>query len=64
LANEHERLAEWSRALCLTPGILATQEAEIRRISVQSQPREIVCSTRVERKRNDRMKRTAVCNPE
>jgi hypothetical protein len=29
----------------LTPVILATQEAEIRRIVVQSQPRQIVCET-------------------
>jgi hypothetical protein len=28
-----------------TPVILATQEAEIRRMAVQSQPREIVCET-------------------
>jgi hypothetical protein len=27
----------------LTPAILATQEAEIRRIVVQNQPRKIVC---------------------
>jgi hypothetical protein len=27
------------------PIILATQEAEIRRIAVQSQPRQIVCET-------------------
>jgi hypothetical protein len=32
-----------SQALCLRPVILATQEAEIRRIAVQSQPRQIVC---------------------
>jgi hypothetical protein len=29
----------------LMPVILATQEAEIRRIMVQSQPRQIVCKT-------------------
>jgi hypothetical protein len=29
----------------LTPVFLATQEAEIRRIMVQSQPRQIVCKT-------------------
>jgi hypothetical protein len=29
----------------LTPVILATQEAEIRRLEVQSQPRQIVCKT-------------------
>jgi hypothetical protein len=29
----------------LTPVILATQEAEIRRITVQSQPGQIVCKT-------------------
>jgi hypothetical protein len=31
--------------LCLTSVILATQEAEIRRITVQSQPRQKVCET-------------------
>jgi hypothetical protein len=29
----------------LTPAILATQEAEIRRIMVRNQPRQIVCET-------------------
>jgi hypothetical protein len=29
----------------LTPVILATQETEIRKIEVQSQPRQIVCKT-------------------
>jgi hypothetical protein len=29
----------------LTPVILATQKAEIRTITVQSQPRQIVCET-------------------
>jgi hypothetical protein len=33
------------RHWCLTPVILATQEAEIRRIAVQSQPRQIVRKT-------------------
>jgi hypothetical protein len=35
------------RARCqwLTPVILATQEAEIRRITVQKQPRKTVCKT-------------------
>jgi hypothetical protein len=33
------------QVLVLTPVILATQEAEIRRIKVQSQPRKIVCET-------------------
>jgi hypothetical protein len=34
-----------SRHRWLTPAILATQEAEIRRIKVQSQPRQIVQET-------------------
>jgi hypothetical protein len=32
-----------ARCQWFTPVILATQEAEIRRIAVQSQPRQIVC---------------------
>jgi hypothetical protein len=37
----------FTKAQCqrLTPVILATQEAEIRRIAVQSQPRQIICET-------------------
>jgi hypothetical protein len=34
-----------ARHWCLMPAILATQEAEIRRIKVQSQPRQIVHET-------------------
>jgi hypothetical protein len=34
-----------ARHQCLTPVILATQETEIRRIMVLSQPRQIVCKT-------------------
>jgi hypothetical protein len=37
------------RAWCLTLIILATQEAEIRRIEVQSQPQEIVGKTYLEK---------------
>jgi hypothetical protein len=36
-----EQAGDW----WLTPGILATQEAEIRRIAIRSQPRQIVCET-------------------
>jgi hypothetical protein len=36
---------EYGRVLVLTPIILATWEAEIRRITVQSQPRQIVRET-------------------
>jgi hypothetical protein len=35
----------------LTPIILAIQEAEIRRIAVQSQPRKIVCETLSQKKK-------------
>jgi hypothetical protein len=34
----------------LTPVILATQEAEVRRITVQSQPWQIVCETPISKK--------------
>jgi hypothetical protein len=33
------------RCQCLMPIILATQEAEIRRMTIQSQPWQIVCET-------------------
>jgi hypothetical protein len=35
----------WARRQCLIPIILATQEAQIRRIMVQSQPGQIACET-------------------
>jgi hypothetical protein len=38
-------MKELARCLWFMPGILATQKAEIRRIMVQSQPRQIVCET-------------------
>jgi hypothetical protein len=37
-----QKVVEFTRCWWLTPVILATQEAEIRRITVRSQPREIV----------------------
>jgi hypothetical protein len=40
-----------SRHWWLTSVILATQEAEIRRIEVQSQPRQIVCETLSKKKK-------------
>jgi hypothetical protein len=39
------RNSAYSWVLWLTPVILATQEAKIRRIMVQSQPRQIVLET-------------------
>jgi hypothetical protein len=39
------KTALYARCWWLTPVILATQEAEIRRITVQSQPRQIVLDT-------------------
>jgi hypothetical protein len=41
----------------LTPVILATQEAEIRRIVVRSQPRQIVPETLSQKKKNPSHKR-------
>jgi hypothetical protein len=40
----------------LTPVILATQEAEIRRIMVQSQPRQIECETLSQKKKKKSQK--------
>jgi hypothetical protein len=39
----------------LTPIVLATQEAEIRRIEVQSQPRRIVCETLSRKKKKKKL---------
>jgi hypothetical protein len=40
------------------PVILATQEAEIRRIEIQSQPRQIVYETLSQKKENKQIKKT------
>jgi hypothetical protein len=40
-----KRKRKGARCWWLTPVILATQGAEIRRIEVRSQPRQIVCET-------------------
>jgi hypothetical protein len=42
-----------TRARCqwLTPVILATQEEELRRMAVQSQPKQIVCETLSQKKK-------------
>jgi hypothetical protein len=45
LGFTHLKEAVIARCWWLMPVILATQEAEIRRITVQSQPRQIVCET-------------------
>jgi hypothetical protein len=48
------------------PVILATQEAEIRRVAVQSQPRQIVCKTYLEKNPSQKKKdwwRCSRCRP-
>jgi hypothetical protein len=42
---KYHRVKKLARRQWLTPIILATQEVEIRRITVQSPPRQIVCET-------------------
>jgi hypothetical protein len=49
-----------SRHWWLTSVILATQEAEIRRIEVQSQPRQIVCET-LSQKKKKKKRRKRIC---
>jgi hypothetical protein len=44
-AKLNKDLNETRQALWLTPVILATQEAEIRRIAVEANPRQIVLKT-------------------
>jgi hypothetical protein len=44
----------------LTPIILVTQEAEIKRISVQSQPGRIVCETLSQKKKKNHHKKVLV----
>jgi hypothetical protein len=48
-----------TRARCqwLTPVILATQEEELRRMAVQSQPKQIVCETLSQKKKKNHKKR-------
>jgi hypothetical protein len=41
----HNKKVKTAGLLWLTPVILATQEAEIRKIMVKSQPRPIICKT-------------------
>jgi hypothetical protein len=48
--NDEEKLKIQVRCQWLTPVISATQEAEIRRIEVQSQPRQIVQETLSQKK--------------
>jgi hypothetical protein len=44
-ANQNHMVSNKNTNNMFTPIILATQEAEIRRIAVQSQPGQIVCET-------------------
>jgi hypothetical protein len=43
--DSYSKFKRKARCWWLTPVILVTQEAEIRRITVPSQPRQIVCET-------------------
>jgi hypothetical protein len=45
ITGPYQKKKKKARRQCLTPEILATQKAEVRRITVQSQPRHIVRET-------------------
>jgi hypothetical protein len=49
---KRERKSSWA-CWWLTPLILATQEAEIRGITVLSQPRQLVCKTLPQKKKKN-----------
>jgi hypothetical protein len=55
LKNTQHKKGWWARHWWLTPVILATQEAEIRRIMVGSQPGQIVLETLLKKKRVGRV---------
>jgi hypothetical protein len=45
MKKKHLEMSIWAGCWWLMPVILATHDAEIRRIAVRSQPRQLVCET-------------------
>jgi hypothetical protein len=50
-------ITQWAGSQWLTPVVLATQEAEIRKTAVQSQPGQFVQETSSQKKKNPSQKR-------